>query len=263
MGGRKVFRMSHPRTPTEECAFGVLPRDLAHLVLLHVGSLPRLLLLKSVSRATANSVRRTIHSDEFMDLEEIGSWRSPHTDMLSALETCSLSLPMKVAHNFDWEGSEVCAPKQVLIVHEFELEFRLNDRVVPMEETFPWFVKMYDVFYDHDKPSWYERHLKDMVVECTQFCVEWPGVGVFHGVDSLWDALNINVRDGKNDDDGWRVSSQFEHRPMELAMHLTPFARIGDITLGFNGTRLFHSDFSMRQCEQSLLQQYLKGRVVQ
>jgi hypothetical protein len=230
----------------QNSCFGQLPRDLAVLVFAYVHSFSFLLSLKSVSRSTANAVRRTICSGAFFqDDDEFVRY----TDMSYALDKCSLTLPLRVEYSHNLRE---CTPVAVLIVHEFHLIFRdeCMELVTDTARVFDWIAKM----VEHNNAP-VDRHLtvaalmtsasrkenedrNSIHVEAIRFCVEWEGVGIFTSSQELYRHLSLEEyqrnlhKDYKNrgetmhTSDLWAVSQS--ETDIELAVRLFPIARFGD-----------------------------------
>ena len=274
--------MTHPRVPTEESSFGPLARDLAHLVFVGAGSLPYLLLLKSVSRSVANAVRRAVTSEEFMALKFPGP-NAPHCHMSDALQGCALSFPMRVGYDFLRSSSYLCdleEPSVALVLHEFHLEFRYRDNVVtnPAQVT-EWIAKVWDYEdkirrvprdYSRETLSARDEHLSAMAVTCTRFCVERPGVGIFHSVDTLWhhldfpkehrEAIRFSLEKHTSPKlDYHFVSSLSAHRALELACRLHPYTHIGGKIIFFK-TLTLNNDGHTHTLLSNILWERLHGQ---
>ena len=227
-----MFHTLQGRDPLEESSFGPLSRDLASLVLLRIDKLAFLLSLKSVSRATANAVRRAVHSDGGDG--EMGV-ADPCGHLFDTLWECDLSFPVKVHFDKHWNDGLVNIPDEPdckeMTVHEFHLEFRLGNKLITDPEVIMEWIFGCNEYNGDSKVldnSQGERaareHVTAMFVTATRFCVEWPGVGIFHSVEEFWDALKIDDHVKKEYElkktdwftcDGW-VASGCQHE-IEIA----------------------------------------------
>lgn len=268
---RPVFNMQRSYAPMQNSSFGQLPRDLAVLVFAYVHSFSFLLSLKSVSRSTANAVRRTICSGAFFqDDDEFVRY----TDMSYALDKCSLTLPLRVEYSHNLRE---CTPVAVLIVHEFHLEFRdeCMELVTDTARVFDWIAKMEEhnnAPVDRVWTSTSRQEIEDRCsihVEAIRFCVEWEGVGIFTSSQELYRHLSLeeyqqNLRkDYKNrgetsklhTSDLWAVSH--DETDIELAIRLFPIARFGDKFFQIQASKGGDGDGWNR----SLLYHFLYGRL--
>ena len=256
--------MPHKHTPVKDSSFGPFPPDLAHFMLVHIHSLSYLLLLKCVSHSVANAVRRAIHSKRLMDSDDV------YNEMQYALRQCTLSFPVQVGYEFDCENalsSTTKAPSNVLIVHEFHLEFRHKHIVVTnLKHAIEWFTKAWEYNHDNDTAEdVFEKHMSQMVVTCTQFCIEWPGIGIFHSVEALWDQLGVKteqdviIKENSFRGDLWAISDRHAHLALELAIRLNPVAFIGESSFTFETNMDSNPDICYFQ--QSLLHNFLTDRL--
>tara|TARA_Y100000389_G_C17460980_1_gene521674 strand:+ start:3113 stop:3841 length:729 start_codon:yes stop_codon:yes gene_type:complete len=226
---------------------------LTGLILRHFKSLACLLVLKSVSRGFANAVRHAVHSKDFCD--------ALNGDIFSALQECTLRLPLRVVYNYDFLPSEFprFTHSDTLIVHEFCIESRYKHAVVTDPKcVIEWLVELYAIRWDyatHAEQQATRDHLDKMEFECTRICVEWPGVGMFHSAMELWDRLGVEEEHRLNSGGRWKNSSIEErnlykwftsswpsHLPLELAVRLIPIACIGGATYTFNAPIDKHMD---------------------
>lgn len=255
----------------QNSSFRQLHRDLAVLVFAYVHSFSFLLSLKSVSRSTANAVRRAICSGAFFqDDDEF----LRYDDMSCALDKCSLTLPLRVEYSHNLHE---CTPVAVLIVHEFHLEFR-DARMELVTDTacvFDWIEKMQVHNRKPDNRGWTSTSRQEIDdrssihVEAIRFCVEWEGVGIFTSSEQLYRHLSLEeyqtnlCKDYKNrgevsklnTDDLWAVSRS--ETDIELAVRLFPFARFGDESFQIQASKGRDGDGWNR----SLLYHFLYGRL--
>jgi hypothetical protein len=232
----------------QNSSFRQLPRDLAVLVFAYVDSLSFLLSLKSVSRSTANAVRRAVCSGAPFQ-EDDGSFR--YNDMAYALDMCSLTLPLRVEYSHNLKHF---TPVAVLIVHGFHLEFRDDDMklVTDTARVFDWIEKMQKHNNHPDNRGWTSTARRQEIedessihVEASRFCVEHEGAGIFTSPQELYRHLCLEEyhrslrKDYKkrgeerklNTTDLWAVSR--DNIEIELAVRLFPFARFGDSSFQF------------------------------
>jgi hypothetical protein len=253
----------------QNSSFRQLPRDLAVLVFAYVHSFSFLLSLKSVSRSTANAVRRAVCSGApFQD--DDGCLK--YDDMSYALDKCSLTLPLRVQYSHNLQE---CTPVAVLIVHEFHLEFRdaRMELVTDTARVFDWIEKMQEHNQKPDNRGWTSTSRQEIedkgsiAVEAIRFCVECEGVGIFTSPEELYRHLSLakyqnNLRkhyknrgeESKlNTNDLWAVSQS--NTAIELAVRLFPFARFGDIFFQFKAIK------GGDGWDHSLLYHFLYGRL--
>lgn len=268
---RRTFYFDTPRAPQETSEFAGLPRDLAHLVLVHL-SMPFLCLLKSTSRRVANACRHALCSNEL--LESYENWQMMH----SAVSGCNLSFPIKVCLHQCYSTRKFGYNSSIyLIVHEFELEFYLyRKRVRDMDVVKEWLEKSMQYMEEHNfkrDPNFHrmcnqkKNYMRSMDVDCIRFCVELPGEGIFHSAAPLWSRLS-NVQDADAGIKGFGgILQGFRHgdrgtQVLDLATWLWPYAMIGGkyFTFDFNALdydALDHDGFP--QC--SLLHCILEERL--
>ena len=258
--------MPRPRVPKEDSSFGCLPPDLAHLVLTRIASLSHLLHLKCVSRGVANAARRVIHSESFMRQSHLA-----YDDMESALRECKLSLPLQLSYNFRHPAYFMLgvdeAPTDVLVLHAFHLQFRYRHSIITDPTcAISWCLKAIELRNTATDDE-IEKHLSEMSVVCTQFSVERPGIDIFHSVDALWNSLGVHGAQTKTRQlhahnwwDLWAISDKYSHRALELAVRLSPFARIGCATFPFQ-TRMSSCDTHYDYTQQTLLHHFLTERL--
>ena len=274
---RKVFYFETPRAPKETSEFACLPRDLAHLVFVHL-DVEFLCLLKSTSRGVANACRRALCSNDVLAINY------KYESVFSPIRQCNLSFPMRVmvdgGHFYRMVTEDTDLPEtwtQTLIVHEFDLEFFLDFRRVRDVETVKkWLEKhfAYDAEFDREDERQplpeHKEHISRMQMQCPRFCVEIPGEGIYHCPTQLWEHLKIELKIEERihpfEDDymifsdrlfeGFRKES---FTPLELAARLMPFARIGKCWSVFDcialGKQVWRGD------ENSLLHMFLGERL--
>ena len=256
----------HPHVPVQDSSFGPLPSDLASAILFHL-SLANLLLLKCLSKSVANAVRRTIHSTLFLKYEaRDGLQYAYYEDAVNQLESdfdeCTLSLPMRVIcsdnssdEGFELEpngfefcrGSEKCLPS--FVVHEFYLEFDLNGVMADKRSVKEWYWTAVDLEMQlswarekHPSTYWHNlceyeklaKHLGKIKVRCIQFCIEIPGIGIFHSSEALWDHLDHHLDHKKSRIDNWEADFYSLNdcnsiKTIELALHLIPCLVVGEL----------------------------------
>lgn len=204
--GRPTYYWAPKPVPTQDCSFGLLPRDLAARVFCNIEDLHVLLLLKAVSKATANCVRHVLHltekghTDVYDEYDSSDDW---YGDLCLCISNCSLSFPMRVVYHHkpnahcDLGTTGLVSSGVELIVHELEAEFRgKNDAIMTKGEIIEWinacrayaFGKTYGGYFSNRE----HEDILDIHSSTVRFVVEWPGVGVFHSCASLLDKLDLS-----------------------------------------------------------------------
>jgi hypothetical protein len=230
---RRIFKWNlHKTVPKEESSFGPFSRDLATYLVRQIEDFHVLLMLKAVSKASANCVRHAIHAHSSDD-DPFDYW---FCHFYPAFNTSMLSFPMQVMYHdklfIDWGGNDAFLNGgQRLIVHELAFEFKDQNAVMKTS---------------HDAVQWLTERKVTKKPNClfTRFVVEWPGVGVFHEPTSLIRELGCEDR--------------MKHiGGLELVMRLTPYTMVGNKPFGFDTESCFDWDSN-----SSLLYHILLGRVL-
>jgi hypothetical protein len=216
---RRVVHFQHKRDPVEPSGFSYLPRDVAHLVLVNL-AFHVLCGLKRVSRGVANACRRALCSEEFIDQDD------NYNAMAEVIDTCAFSFPMRVyveeADRRADSGFCVYEVDDPLVVHDFELEWLLDQRNVGVEDVCVW---LYELMNMDSHDSVYE-HFRRLRVKPVRFCIE-SARGVFHSERDLREHHGIEYsRETLSDYNPHTIHiSGFEL--LELATRLVPYAIVG------------------------------------
>ena len=202
----RVFRDAlSPRLPTGNGYFPPLTPDATQLVLWHF-DVPRLNMLKLVSKSVANACRRSLCSGDY--------------DLFSCIRESNITLPIRAfltPYLAEYPGG---MPDDVYIIHEFCMEAWYDGRrITDMSELVPLLLKYCFV---KSVPNYARARRDRMKVVIPRICIERPGVGFFHTIHDVWHHMNLAKKlDG-------RQSFEFE-----LLMALHPFAFIGKHTCIF------------------------------
>ena len=220
-----------------------------------------LLMLKAVSKATANCVRNAIHACryDYDDLYPFDRWFGHFYD---AFNRSMLSFPMQVMYhhkmNMDFcdRNDDFSNTGKRLIVHEMAFEVRDRNGVLKTNnDVILWLDKVSNIMHkssveigQHNDSLFAAR--EELVCFITRFVVEWPGVGIFHEPAQLLYELGLEdhiseqvLEDRSNGRkpyaNNYYVASGEDI--WELLIRLTPYTRIGDSVVGFDH-RNHHND---------------------
>jgi hypothetical protein len=215
---RRVFHFQERREPLAPSCFSYLPRDIAHLVLVNL-TLPVLCGLKRVSQGVANACRRALCSEDFMEHEE------NYDAMSEAIGMCAFSFPMRVfvEEYDDISGLDRCDVKNPLVIHEFELMFCLDDKIVAAEDVRAW---LYELMQMMERPREKKRrHMERMRVLPVRFCIETID-GIFFSERTLREHMDLDYGTGVLSGYGLPGTKEAIYL-LELAGRLTPYAMVG------------------------------------
>ena len=278
---RRTFQMQVAHTPMQTSSFAGLPRDVTHLVLLHL-SFPFLCMIKATSSEVANACRRTLLSRECLRKENYGN-------LGEMLYRCDLTFPIRTTFDFsdtdDLPVDESALKGSDLIVHEFNVEFLRNGRrVTDRQKIIDWWFEAWQNLvslpfedshtgfrYDGNQYTGFDgkaQHLESLQVEVTRFCVEHVGVGMYHSVDGLWQDLGLEkhfqqrLRENSKNSP-YHISNDYAYRVVELAVRLRPYARFGGKLFQFGNSvhkRVDWDGICVDTC--TLWHGFIDGRIV-
>ena len=252
---RPVFKWNLYKTvPKEESSFGPFQRDLATYLMHRIKEFHVLLMLKAVSKATANCVRSAIHSCGY-DHEGYNPLDNWFGHFYNAFNRSMLSFPMQVMYHHemhtDWYDNNAAFLNKGkrLIVHELAFEVRDRNGVLKTNnDVILWLESISKIMHDseveigqYNDPLFAAR--EELVCFITRFVIEWPGVGIFH--EPAWfieelgleDYVREQVLEDRSNDrkplaKNYYVASGEDI--WELLIRLTPYTRIGDSVVGFD-----------------------------
>jgi hypothetical protein len=211
---RRVVHFQERRDPVELSCFSCLPRDVVHLVLVNL-TLPVLCGLKRVSRGVANACRRSLCSEEFIQ-QDIN-----YNAMSEVIETCAFSFPMRVFVERRTRDSENlwCDVKNPLVIHEFELMFLLDNKIVGVNEVRAW---LHELLVMEVSVTTIHR----MRVMPIKLCIETTD-GVFYSERTLREHMGLDYETSFLCDFGAPKKTFKNIHLLELAARLTPYAMVG------------------------------------
>ena len=169
---RRVFDFQTWHHPLEPSGLGCLPRDLAHLVLVHL-PLSTLCGLKRVSRSVVNACRRALCSSELYDEENDDTLDV----MIKILSQCDLSFPIRVVVSKTTTDPDcrITEDLPIYVVHELACQFFLKGKPVDLETAAEWIFTTWATLPDVDELSVFDN----IRVVCTRFCIETPSAIFF------------------------------------------------------------------------------------
>ena len=278
---RPVFKWRfHKTVATQESSFGPFPRDLATYLMHRIKDFHVLLMLKSISKATANCVRNAINSCAEEGYDPFETWFG---HFYAALNCSTLSFPIQAMYHhkmhMDWCGRKAAFLNtgKRLIVHELAFEVRDRDGVLKTNnEVIRWLANVSNIMHwssveiDQDNDELFAAK-NELVCYVTRFVVEWPGVGIFREPEQLVEELGLRDyvqekvlqkrSNGKKPLVGdFYVTSKQDI--FELLVRLTPYTRIGELVVGFDHHTLDHDCIPSSPNNSSLLYHILLDRVL-
>ena len=201
-------------TPTGRGTLPPLCPDTTQAVLEHM-NVPFLCLLKSVSTSVANACRRRLRESDLTDI----------------MERSNPTFPVRVLFDSCFtEYRDLEVPTDVYIVHALTLEVRHEGRRVTDPEEVRTFLKTYVHTTEHVN----ETERDKFQFDTPTFCVERPGVGIFHSPGQLWEHMELGERLRRDDGDSpYERCLRAQQQTVKLLLSLQPLVTVGPRTYIF------------------------------